>query len=274
VLDRYLYGPRGNLYAILRASTRYSVATDQVGSPRVVIDAAGSIVKRLDYDAYGVETDEDPGFFLPIGFAGGLRDPVTRLVRFGLRDYEPASGRFTARDPAGFGGSPRSLYGYASNSPASFRDPTGTFSVSYSAYAGAGGGFSLYIDPSALFDSKKPFITGLCVEGGLGAGGGIETDALEAAPTRTGLSAIAEGGVKVPFVGGKVGGEFDLICGTGKGKAGANLGPAQFAIDSDNTPSAGGAADPGSLLNTLLGAGDLKIEGKAGLKLCLPPPPR
>ena len=115
---------------------------------------------------------------------------MTRLVRFGLRDYEPESGRFTARDPAGFAGSPRSLYAYASNSPVSFRDPSGTFSISYSAYAGAGGGFSLYIDPSAFFDSKKPLITGLCVEGGLGLGGGFETDALEAAPTRTGLTAL------------------------------------------------------------------------------------
>ena len=273
-LDRYLYGPRGNLYAILRGSARYAVATDQVGSPRVVVDAAGTVVKRLDYNAYGVETDANPGFFLPIGFAGGLRDSLTGLVRFGLRDYEPQSGRFTARDPSGFGGSPRGLYGYAANSPVSFRDPSGTLSVSSSAYAGVGGGATWYLDPAGLFDPKKPFITGLCVEFGFGAGGGLETDALEAAPTRTGLSAVAELGGKVPGGGLKVGGEFDLICGTGKGKLAGNLGPLQFGGDTDKTPSAGAAADPESLGNTLLGATDAKIEGKAALKLCLPPPPR
>ena len=243
-LDRYLYGPRGNLFAILRGTARFYVATDQVGSPRVVVDSSGIVVKRLEYDAYGVETDLDPGFFEPIGFAGGLRDPITRLVRFGLRDYEPASGRFTARDPAGFAGSPRALYGYASNSPVSFRDPTGTFSISYSAYAGAGGGFSLYIDPSAFFDSKKPLITGLCVEGGLGLGGGIETDVLEAAPTKSGLSAIGELTFKIPLVGAKVGGEFDLICGTGKHKGGINAGPYQGGFDTDDVWSGGAAADP------------------------------
>ena len=88
-------------------------------------ERSGAVVKRLEYDAYGVETDLDTGFFLPIGYAGGLRDPVTRLVRFGLRDYEPESGRFTARDPAGFDGSSRNLFAYASNSPVSFRDLDG-----------------------------------------------------------------------------------------------------------------------------------------------------
>ena len=64
------------------------------------------------------------------------------------------------------------------------------------------------------------------------------------------------------------------MCGTGKVKGGGSLGPAQFAYDSDKTWSAGAAADPESLANTVAGAGNAKIEGKAGLKLCLPPPPR
>ena len=38
---------------------RFYVGTDQVGSPRVVVDASGAVVKRLEYDAYGVETDLD-----------------------------------------------------------------------------------------------------------------------------------------------------------------------------------------------------------------------
>ncbi len=98
-LDRYLYGPRGNLYAILRGGARFHVGTDQIGSPRIVAAADGTIVKRLEYSAYGVTTDHDPGFFLPFGYAGGLRDPVTALVRFGLRDYEPQSGRSPRATP-------------------------------------------------------------------------------------------------------------------------------------------------------------------------------
>jgi RHS repeat-associated protein len=263
-LDRYLYGPRGNLYAILRGGARFHVGTDQVGSPRVVAAADGTVVKRLEYSAYGVTTDHDPGFFLPFGYAGGLRDPVTGLVRFGLRDYEPPSGRFTSRDPAMFEGSPRSLYGYANNSPVSYRDPGGTASLSIGGYGGIGGGATFYFDPGAFFDLDKPLITGLCVEAGLGVGGGMEADFLEEAPTQAGLSAFAELNGVVPGASGKIGGEFDLICGTGKFKSGANVLGLQSGYDSTGTPSAGVASVPVGY----------KVEGKAGLKACLPPPPK
>jgi hypothetical protein len=108
----------------------------------------------------------------------------------------------------------------------------------------------------------------------LGLGGGFETDVLEEAPTRTGLVAYGELGGKIPLLGDKIGGEFDLICGTLKGKAGGNLGPYQFGWDTEGTESKGNAVDPSSLDNTLRGSTSAKIEGKAGLKLCLPPPPR
>ena len=33
------------------------------------------------------------------GFAGGIYDPDTELVRFGARDYDPRVGRWTTKDP-------------------------------------------------------------------------------------------------------------------------------------------------------------------------------
>ena len=60
----------------------------------------------------------------PLGFAGGIEDPVTGLVRFGLRDYEPATGRFTAKDPILHEGG-MNLFLYAGNNPVSQRDPSG-----------------------------------------------------------------------------------------------------------------------------------------------------
>ena len=60
--------------------------------------------------------DTNPGF-QPSGFAGGLYDPDTGLVRFGARDYDPDVGRWTAVDPILFAGGDTNLYGYVLNDP-------------------------------------------------------------------------------------------------------------------------------------------------------------
>jgi RHS repeat-associated protein len=126
VLTTYYYDDLGHLVALERAGQRYYVASDQVGSPRVVTDAAGAAVKVVDYDAFGrIRSDSAPGFPLPIGYAGGISDPATGLVRFGARDYEPESGRWTAGDPILFDGGQANLYAYVGSEPVGRRDPTG-----------------------------------------------------------------------------------------------------------------------------------------------------
>jgi RHS repeat-associated protein len=61
-------------------------------------EMSGDVVQRLDYDEFGnVLADTSPGF-QPFGFAGGLYDSDTALVRFGARDYDAATGRWTAKD--------------------------------------------------------------------------------------------------------------------------------------------------------------------------------
>jgi RHS repeat-associated protein len=62
--------------------------------------------------------------FQPFGFAGGIFDRETGLVRFGARDYDAVSGRWTQKDGAGFGGG-RNFYVYAWNDPIDFVDATG-----------------------------------------------------------------------------------------------------------------------------------------------------
>src|SRR5262249_47493035 len=75
-----------------------------------------------DYDAFGqVLVDTNPGF-QPFGFAGGLYDQDTKLTRFGARDYDPATGRWTAKDPILFGGGDTNLYGYVLNDPLNLID--------------------------------------------------------------------------------------------------------------------------------------------------------
>jgi RHS repeat-associated protein len=125
VLTTYNYDATDKLFALQRGGQRFYVATDQVGTPRVVADAAGAIVGRYSYDAYGVKGATTGTFGdLEIGFAGGIEDPLTKLVRFGFRDYEPASGRWTARDPIGQAGGPNT-YEYVAGNPVDGRDPMG-----------------------------------------------------------------------------------------------------------------------------------------------------
>lgn len=51
-----------------------------------------------------------PPGFQPFGFAGGIQDPDTGPVLFGARDYDPAIGRFTTKDPTGFLGKDLKLH--------------------------------------------------------------------------------------------------------------------------------------------------------------------
>jgi RHS repeat-associated protein len=102
-----------------------------LGSVRLVVNAAtGAVAQRLDYDEFGkVTQDTSPGF-QPFGFAGGLYDNQTGLVRFGARDYHAETGRWTAKDPILFAGRDTNLYGYANNDPIDAIDYSGANPVS------------------------------------------------------------------------------------------------------------------------------------------------
>jgi len=50
-------------------------------------------------------------------------------VRFGARDYDPETGRWTSKDPILFNGRDTNLYGYAIQDPINRIDPSGLFSV-------------------------------------------------------------------------------------------------------------------------------------------------
>ncbi|MDQ7084626.1 MAG: RHS repeat-associated core domain-containing protein [Sulfurovum sp.] len=64
-------------------------------------------------------------FKVPFGFAGGLYDSDTKLTRFGYRDYDAFTGKWTAKDPIGFDGGDSNLYGYVLGGPVNFVDPNG-----------------------------------------------------------------------------------------------------------------------------------------------------
>jgi RHS repeat-associated protein len=105
---------------------QYRIVSDLLGSVRVVYDLTwGDEAQRIDYDVWGnIINDTNPDF-QPFGFAGGLYDSKTKLTRFGARDYDAETGRWTAKDPIDFDGGDYNLYGYVLNDPINFIDETG-----------------------------------------------------------------------------------------------------------------------------------------------------
>jgi len=140
------------------------ILTDHLGSPRLVVDTTtGAIAQRVDYDEWGVVlSDSSPGF-QPFGFAGGLYDRDTGMVRFGARDYEPATGRWTGKDPVRFRGGTANLYEYVANDPVNLTDPRGLYGSNSCEYyeqacAANGGGYECRVAPiiCPLFPNKEP----------------------------------------------------------------------------------------------------------------------
>jgi RHS repeat-associated protein len=127
VVNRFVYATGVNVPDYMEKDGKtYRIIKDHLGSPRLIIDlATGNVEQRIDYDEFGsVVRDTNPGF-QPFGFAGGLLDRETGLTRFGARDYDAQSGRWTTKDPVGFDGGDANLYGYVLNDPVNMADSDG-----------------------------------------------------------------------------------------------------------------------------------------------------
>jgi RHS repeat-associated protein len=127
LVSRFIYASKPHVPDyMVKGGVTYRIVSDHLGSPRLIVDTAtGTIAQRLDYDEFGqITLDTNPGF-QPFGFAGGLYDPDTQLLRFGARDYDPFTGRWTLKDELKFYGGNSNLYGYVLNDAINFIDQTG-----------------------------------------------------------------------------------------------------------------------------------------------------
>jgi RHS repeat-associated protein len=119
----YVYGPGGTpieQVTIADATVTY-LHSDQLGSVRLLTNAAGGIAGTVSYTAYGTRTAT--GTASPLGFAGQYTDTETGLVYLRARYYDPATGGFLTADPAlQKTGIP---YSYANDDPVTGSDPTG-----------------------------------------------------------------------------------------------------------------------------------------------------
>jgi len=165
----FVYGTRPNVPDyMVKDGVAYRIFSDHLGSPRLVVDEDGTIVQRTDYDAFGRTTDVfvDTGFTpIPFGFAGGLYDRDTGLVRFGARDYDPYTGRWTTKDPILFAGGDANLYGYVLGDPVNLVDAEGTnpLVIAAALLGGTASAFGTAITGGDLTDVAIAFGTGAAI---------------------------------------------------------------------------------------------------------------
>lgn len=115
--------------------------TDQLGSPRVIVNAVAEVVSRRDFMPFGEEIDPD-GTYRMTGqkygqsdrvrekFTGYQKDEETGLDFAEARMYQNLHGRFTAIDPllaSGKSVDPQTFnrYAYVLNNPLTLTDPGG-----------------------------------------------------------------------------------------------------------------------------------------------------
>jgi RHS repeat-associated protein len=79
-------------------ATTYPLANGH-GDVTAVLDAAGQVASRQSYDPWGAQLS---GPARQMGYLGAFErrsDPETGLVQMGVRQYDPAAGRFLSEDP-------------------------------------------------------------------------------------------------------------------------------------------------------------------------------
>ena len=173
LIKQFIYGSKANIPDLMIVEGKeYRIISDQVGTPRLVVDVqSGKVIEELEFDEFGVPRELEGKSLLPFGFAGGLFDRDTKLVRFGARDYDAEIGRWIRKDPIRFAGGDTNLYGYVSNDPVNGIDTTGLFGI----FLTTGGAAGISSGPRSASGSVIEGSSGLVIgiEGGQLAVGGI-----------------------------------------------------------------------------------------------------
>ncbi|MBI4510565.1 MAG: RHS repeat-associated core domain-containing protein [Deltaproteobacteria bacterium] len=112
------------------------------GSTIAASNAAGALVERYSYTAYGETTirsgdgasvRNESAVGNPFLFQGQYYDAPVGLYKMGVREYKPSWGRFLSQDPSGIAGG-QNLYGFVNARPLVFRDPSGLEAQALASY--------------------------------------------------------------------------------------------------------------------------------------------
>lgn len=78
-----VYNEGGNLIFAQILRHKYYVATDQCGTPMMIFNQYGEVVREIVRSPFGhIVYDSNPYLYLPIDFCGGLLDQVSKLIIF------------------------------------------------------------------------------------------------------------------------------------------------------------------------------------------------
>jgi RHS repeat-associated protein len=153
----------------LQGSDVYSLG-DHLGNVHILTDAAGSILKEIEYYPYGIgETSENAStnaIAVDYAYTGKEIDDETELIYFGGRYYSRMTGRWITPDPLHL--SPETpptpadavwdtnLYAYARGNPLRYIDPDGfrpgdVFTTSEAAARDA----LQYINPRSIYEGRE-----------------------------------------------------------------------------------------------------------------------
>jgi RHS repeat-associated protein len=122
----YLNGPGvDNKIWQKSGATQYYFSHDHLGSTTALTNTSGALVERETYDAYGNTAGSSRTRY---GFTGRERDPLTGLMHYRARSYDPQLGRFISEDPIGLAGG-LNQFAYVGNDPQNRTDPSGLHEI-------------------------------------------------------------------------------------------------------------------------------------------------
>jgi RHS repeat-associated protein len=124
--ENYVYGPSGVPIEEIGPAPQGTIFlhNDQLGSTRLLTNAAGAVVATYTYDPYGHLATHTGTASTPFGYAGQYTDPESGLQYLRARYYDPTTAQFLNVDPLKT--MTATPYGYAGDNPVNALDSTGT----------------------------------------------------------------------------------------------------------------------------------------------------
>ncbi|MBI4835364.1 MAG: hypothetical protein HY811_11195 [Planctomycetes bacterium] len=131
---------------ISRSGSTYYYMHDGLGSVRNLINTSEVVQNTYDYYAFGEILSQTENVPQRYKFTAREWDSESQLYDYRTRKYNPFTGRFTQRDPSGYG-TGLNLYTYVQNNSVNRIDPSGLFAAP----------FSLPPDPHWAFRMPDPW---------------------------------------------------------------------------------------------------------------------